>query len=751
MPQTINQKTVNTFVKGLVTEAGELTFPEDASIDERNCVLERDGSRRRRLAVELENSNVDSSFTTTRTEVFTSSIWYNVGGIAGKNWLVLQEGDRIYFYNTVEEPYSASELTGLSITQADGSTGSSYVDLGNSDLDPSNSVEVVDNKIETTSIDGSLIVVSPAIEPFYLEYISDSSIVVNKITPKVRDFKWQGDIDEYSEEEPNTSVTDARKYDSANGGWTGTKGVAANASYSSTAWPPLTHPWYSGKNSDGDFDKSEWEKIFSGSSILGNGHFILDFFNKERSVSFNADVEEQTDTLGDSLDTVESSRFKSVASFSGRVFYAGLQSPENAGKILFSRLVDDIDEVGRCYQQNDPSSESLSDLLDTDGGVITIKEAANIQKLAVVGTSLLVFAENGVWQISGVEGIFSPAAYSVNKVTSVGINGVKTYVEADGIPIWWSKNGIHTLVSDKVSGRLGEQNLSISTVQTFFDGIDGQAKLQCEAIFDKVNKRVYWFYPENSQSSADKNKKNKVLIMDLPVQAFYPWDISGSADDKQYIISAAYLDSFGSEFIDVDVTANDGTTLITDSSSDTIIVQRETQVATADAALALLVLDRTGGTNKVTIASFSSTTFKDWDSGGDYVSFAEAGYDFMGDLIRKKTAPYVQVYLRPTETGWTGNENDGYTPVRESSLKISTYWDFRKTVSSAAQEAYRLKYTPVVDPSDLTEWDYPDNIVTSRLKCRGSGRNMRLRFESTTGKDFVLLGFGVLQGVNRKY
>lgn len=63
MPQRISQKVVNTFIKGLITEAGELTFPEDASIDELNCLLERDGSRRRRLAVELETSNVNSTFT----------------------------------------------------------------------------------------------------------------------------------------------------------------------------------------------------------------------------------------------------------------------------------------------------------------------------------------------------------------------------------------------------------------------------------------------------------------------------------------------------------------------------------------------------------------------------------------------------------------------------------------------------------------------------------------------------------------
>ena len=43
------------FVKGLITEANQLTFPDNASIDESNFVLNRDGSRTRRLGLDYEN------------------------------------------------------------------------------------------------------------------------------------------------------------------------------------------------------------------------------------------------------------------------------------------------------------------------------------------------------------------------------------------------------------------------------------------------------------------------------------------------------------------------------------------------------------------------------------------------------------------------------------------------------------------------------------------------------------------------
>ena len=50
-----SEKTFNSFIKGLVTEANELTFPEGASVDEDNFVLNRDGSRSRRLGIDYEN------------------------------------------------------------------------------------------------------------------------------------------------------------------------------------------------------------------------------------------------------------------------------------------------------------------------------------------------------------------------------------------------------------------------------------------------------------------------------------------------------------------------------------------------------------------------------------------------------------------------------------------------------------------------------------------------------------------------
>jgi len=707
-----------------VTEAGELTFPQDASIDESNCLLERDGSRRRRLAVKLENNNVNSTFTINNTFVFTTGHWKNAAGVAGLDFLVVQDGETLRFYNTSSEPYSDKEQ-------------SFSVNLANFNFAGSVGPGIV--KVQMDTINGSLVVASKAIEPFYITYDpDDNTISTVQISPRVRDFEWLGDTSTYSD---NTSADINRRYDTANAGWRGNKGESALSSYRtsldiSSNYPPLTHPWYSGKNADGNFSKSQWEKVFTGSTLTGNGSFILDFFSKDRSTASG---------ISGITTENENSRFKTVASFSGRIFYAGLSGSKSSGKILFSKYLDNITEVSRCYQQNDPTSEAISDLLDTDGGVISIPEASNVLKLHVFGSSIFVFAENGIWQIQGVEGVFKATEYSISRVSQIGLSNPQAFVSVEGIPIWWSKHGIHTLNFDQVSGRAKEQNLSIGTIQTFFEAIDGNARQQCTSVYDETNKRVHWFYPSNNESI--KNKKNKVLTLDVNLQAFYPWTISDSTINTDFILGAESYPGFGSNFVDNDVITSTGDDVIT-SAGDNVTVSQLTELSQADAAIVLMVYD--GATGKMTMGLFTGTEFLDWGN-ANYSSFAEAGYDFMGDLILKKNAPYVQVYLRPTETGFSGSYLEGYDPVRESSLLVSSYWDFRTNTSSSPQQAYRLKYTPVVNESSLGTWDYPEKVVTTRLKMRGHGRSMRLRFESEQGKDFVLLGFGILNAVNTRF
>ena len=84
-------------------------------------------------------------------------------------------------------------------------------------------------------------------------------------------------------------------------------------------------------------------------------------------------------------------------------------------------------------------------------------------------------------------------------------------------------------------------------------------------------------------------------------------------------------------------------------------------------------------------------------------------------------------------------------------MLVSAFWDFKNNSSSTSQQAYRFKSMPVVNASNLLDFDYPETVITTRMKVRGRGRSMRIKFESEQGKDFVLLGYSILGGVNQTH
>ena len=720
MPQNLTQRTVNQLIKGLITEAGELNFPENASIDELNCVLNRDGSRSRRKGVAYEADHVLSSFTVSANQAFSYGFWRNPAGQSDLLFLVVQHSRYLSFYSLSSRPYSANEK-------------SFTVDLNTFSA---GTKDVNNFRVDLTSINGILVVCSEAINTFYITYdASLDTVTSTAIDFVVRDFDWQSTYSTLEQSITVASVTNQRKYDTYNAGWFGDKGTKALAIYlpavtsvygggttpttgatAANQYPPLTNPWYTGKNSTGDFSVTEWEKIQSTSSLTGNGLFKLDFFSKDRATASG---------IAGYVTEVETNRFTTVEAHAGRIWYAGLGSGKNSGVIMYSQVFESSqintasEFIGQCLQRNDPTSEDFSDLLETDGGVIRIPEAFNIQKLYSYGEHLFVFADNGVWVIGGSDRKFSPTSYFVNKAAQVGMLNKNSFVVAEGTPFWWSKNGIHTITFDEVSGTPTEQNISISTVQTLWDGISPQAKAGVFASYDYVNKKVYWVYPENDDTAVLRLRR--ALILDIELKAFYPWRL---AQDNTSVIGLFFTEPHN----------NTDASWVSGGLGDT------------EASLVTLIKAAPG---TISFGGFTDSTFFDFTTRA-YSSYVETGYDFIGDLLLKKNAPYVTVYCRSTEDGFTGNEIDGYTSIDASGLLMKAYWDFKETPSSA-QQVYRIKPFALVDTSDLTNNQQDRTVITSRLKVRGRGRSMRLRFESEDNKNFIFLGYSVLAGVNDKF
>jgi hypothetical protein len=384
---------------------------------------------------------------------------------------------------------------------------------------------------------------------------------------------------------------------------------------------------------------------------------------------------------------------------------------------------------------NDPTSGELSDLLDTDGGFVNIPGAYDIKKLHNFGADLYVFAENGVWRISGVDGVFRATEYSVQKLSEDGIVDLGSFVSASGRPYWWSNNGIHSLTIQE-GGGVGVSNLSVSTIQSYWESISADKRALVRGVYDKLRRRVVWLYP--SEGETNENKRNRLLILDEVLSAFIPWTISDQSTNTDYLVDAVFNSGIGSQQITYNVVDSSGNQVV-DSAGDPVVVLRSGSSVSSSGITALVV---DGTTGSYAFGTFSATDFLDWGD-ADYSSYAETGFNFIGDATQKKTGLYATTYLKTTETGWEVS-GDGYVTVRPSSCLMTVFWDFKRKSSFAPQQLYRLKYPVAVDISDLNTYDYPTTLVVSKIKLRGRGRVMRMRFESESGKDFHLIGYDMI-------
>lgn len=727
---TLSQATYNTFIGGLITEAGPLTFPENASVDELNCDLLRNGARRRRLGLQAESGAVLSTLTVQADTVVTVGSWEDVAEQAGTQFAVVQVGRYISFYQFSDGALSAG-IVKINFT----STTNFQIDLNTYARPNTTGAEAA--AIEVTSIKGGLVVASPEINTFLVKRNTlTGAFTVEEIKFRIRDFRWMGNRDEYKGDVAIGGITPERLYDTKNAGWDHSTNPLKTYNAATGRYPRLTHPWFSGLNSKGDFKTSEWRRVPGGDGLLGNGKYTYDLYSQNRgSKASGVPV------------TTEAARFSSVAAFSGRVFFTGMANStnDNGSRIYFSQLlIYDLDEIGNVLQQNDPTSRDYSDLLDTDGGFISIPEAHQIRKIHVFGAALLVFAANGVWRIGGVDDVFRATEYTVTKIGEDGLLSTGSFVSAQGRPYWWSNTGIFTVQASEL-GIYESKDISISTVQSFFDGITPAAKGAVRGVYDTTRRRIMWMFPDNAESNL--NKRNRILLLDEELGAFFPWRIEDQTAPTDYLVDGTFFEGVGAGSILTNVVDSDGDQVV-DSLGNDVVIQR-TDRSLETSGVYFLTVD--GPTGKLTFSQFRNIEFEDWAE-VPFQSYAETGYNFAGELTQLKNFTYLVTYLRTTETGFTLNEStSGYDPVRPSSLRVSTLWDFRAVPHTAYQQAYRLRRPVLVDTANLNTFPYPETVVTTRLKMRGRGRSVRLRFESDPNKDFYLLGYEMLVVKPGKY
>lgn len=774
MAKIVTEKQVNAFVKGLITEASPLTYPENASIEEENFNLEINGSRSRRLGMDYEVgyqlNNTGLSANVLANTKQSSHIWPFPGGSSTVSLGVIRIYDRLYFVNLLESNPSAKLKNGGNFLTIPG---------------------LLNAEVQATVVNGFFVLTSTDLPlPAMLTYNKDTDVVTfEPLNPLMRDFS--GVDDDLAFDFRPAALTDLHKYNLMNQGWSarvssvcGTGGfkwfsgfvhfgssgsmlldVAARAATTIGAlectktqlgvYPSNADVWTLGKNESafdaattnalGLYNPTLMQKATTFVAVPIRGSHILSIFNRGRDRAAFAGIPSLP------LDK-ENGAISTVAAFAGRIFYSGILSttssgdkfsPNYAGYIFFSQIVNNKEKLNYCYQENDPTSPDMSDILDTDGGTIHIPEAAKITKLVPIGSSLLVFATNGVWEIAGDALGFLATAYKVTKVTAIGALNPETIVSIGDSIVYWASTGIHTVNPDPTTGRYAAQNISLSTIQTIYNAIPDLGKLNAKGFFDEKLNTIRWLYNDTASYSETNyiNDYTKELNLSLSLKAFYSYTIAELAVDSPHICGYVPIPGYSLTDVNFDVAAG----------ADPVILPLDTVIITGKSSTT-----RSGTNNYLTmkgssftLSKYSNSTFKDWVTadtvGVNYVSYIITGYELLGDISHTKQVPYIVFYFNRTE--------DGFSPVggtlvldNQSGCLVQAQWDWCNSATSgkwgAQFQAYRL-LRPYVPSGAGDTFDYGEKVITTKNKLRGSGRAISLKIQSEAGKDMKLLGWSM--------
>ena len=784
------------FTGGLITEVNPLTFPPNASVDELNFNLNRDGTRSRRLGMDYENEFRiwDTFFTKEEIDELDIGVfrWENVGEDTLFTLGVVWCGNQLFFHSLTEPTITDSSYNNSKL-------------LSNFDKN---------SKLSVTAVDGRLIVASGSGEIAVVEIASKTSppeVTYQRLF--IRDLFGVGDSYSGSDTDDETIdlrsgnnvqfrpkfPTDNHVYNLRNQSWGTTRRPHVELHQ---PWDPIVNfhtasyytddlyrdtilltdsrkvdpadPGVLPSNSDivhyamaPDADDDPPTDNFFARTLfdipIGNveaprGYFVIDALNRgsSRLEAFNELVDryylglsaggggsiKQLFAFIDSLpQDVTPGGASQVAEFAGRVWYGGFSggviggdnySPKLSSYVMFSQLVESTSDINKCYQKGDPASEESPDIVDTDGGYIRISGCHGINKMINLGSTLAVLADNGLWMITG------KTTDSGFTATGFQVSRISEYPLVSSNSVVEVDNSLVYWSDDGIyilaRNEVGLYSVKNLTQQTI------QTFYESIPIKDKSN--AFGIFDQFERKIRWVYGNNKELVFDVNRATFTPNSINSSnVELKAAIETASY--SVGS-IVDTVVVGGSGDVLV---NGEAIVASTSIRSNGLRSIKYLSVLENSGDAF-YTFSNYQNQEFIDWltfdDVGVDAAAYMVSGYMTGGDTQRDKQVPYITTHFLQTETGFDSEFN----LLNQSSCKVRSQWDWTNSANSnrwgSEFQAYRLGR--VFFPSG-SEFDNGDKIVTTKSKLRGRGKALSLLFSTEPEKDCHLMGWSMLVGV----
>lgn len=438
-----------------------------------------------------------------------------------------------------------------------------------------------------------------------------------------------------------------------------------------------------------------------------------------------------TEDVGLPSEDVVNGRIKDVLSFSGRYFYLV------GNTVLFSQVLNDTStNYDRCYQEADPTSEEINDVVVTDGGYVKFPSTSALHAIKSFNRGVIVFGDSEVFGlISPSDQMFSATGYDIVELSKAGLIGSDSVVSVSDAIFYWSPLGIFRIgVSEQTGNTLVAQTVSINTIQEYYNNIPTFAKEHCKGVFDYVNNRIYWYYPSNENRM---ECLDMCLVLDLSHNSFMAFKVGESVDESLPIISNVCETPRARQI---------KPTMYVRVNGDRVVVNGTPVIATEEesaydrwTSLKHVIINK----NSFSFGDYNSREFKDFDK-HSYDSYMVsrpimfAGFSTFGNVVQDtandKQVPILQTLFKRTEQSKLA---DGKNYIAASGANIRVRWGWSLTDRSNRWDMVQNGYRPQKD-------FLHDEYVESRIHVRGRGKAFQVEIRNDDNKDFRLAGMNIL-------
>lgn len=756
---------INQFTGGLITEANPLEYPDGASFNELNMDMDLTGLRFRRLGMAIEPNGVLVSSATPWADrdslEYNTYLWKQVSGEPGLDLMCVQIGNQILFFKPGELTVS---LTG-------------YVGESSIPGFPAN------KRFFMTALDGFLVLVCGDEHIAIIEYFPDTtSFVLTLDRLRIRDvFGVQETLNPAFEADQSLRgpLNQQHYYNLNNQGWgiprwdwvrwgnslqdpvflAGNKGLAVSPSNADVVWSGVDFRSI-GEDDDGQpnnveaFNYQQFVGVTGADVAAAKGYFIIDALDRGQSriVEWNKNKDKYlqvgrllSEEFNPPLDKTSGGP-SCVAAHAGRVFYSGFtgfvvdgdtRSPNYNNHVFFSQVVKNKADFNKCYQAGDPTSRETSDIIDTDGGFLKISGANTILSLVTVGSRLIVIADNGIWAIVGGSDYgFSATNYRVDKLSTFGGLSDYSVVVAGENVYYWAADGIYVIGQNEM-GDYSVQNVTNTTIKSFYAEIPTEAKRQALGVYDIYSKRIRWMYRNNDNFS--ETTETNELILDTQLQCFIPFKVKTLPGYDYLLIGGVETSPFDTTTEVNDVISEDE--LVVTTLGDQVIMDKQIRLLSG-AAIKYVGVSQTGDNIGIFFSRYTDPEFRDWkvvdNVGVDAYAFVETGQSTIGDVAINKQIPYLTMVFENTEKQIVELKVD-----QESSCIGRVQWDFGTNAKSNkwSREMQLYRKNRFVFPDIDGNIDNGFSKVITKSKLRGGGKSFALHFHTEEWKDLKIRGW----------